>query len=124
MPIEDRVHFGDRTAMFLGNAPHALVDDLVAVHGASLPFPFRLANPDAAFEIVRYWAEAGEMHDRNRRAEQPATFQRGAFSGPFAFCVRRRAAVFDCQEAAARRLLNRNCVPKRSPRVRRHPILY
>jgi hypothetical protein len=60
MMIQNGVHLIDRDSEIIGNAPHALVDDLVMVlliHGASLPFPFRFANADAAVEIVHHAAK-------------------------------------------------------------------
>jgi len=64
MPIQDGVHFSERAVVIIGNAPHALVDDLVMVpliHGASLPLPFRFANADAAVEIVHHAAKMTEQ---------------------------------------------------------------
>ena len=55
MPIQDGVHFIDRAAVVIGNAPLGPVDDQVVallVHGANLPLSFRFANADAAFEIM------------------------------------------------------------------------
>src|SRR5262249_16703714 len=46
MPVQGRVHLIDRAAMISGDLCHTLVDELVAVHDASLPLPARFAKHD------------------------------------------------------------------------------
>jgi len=50
--IERCVHFRDRAAMIRGNASDAFLDDLVVIHGTSLPLMLGLANTNAALEVV------------------------------------------------------------------------
>src|SRR5215471_12986946 len=50
--IERCVHFRDRAAVIPGNASHAFLDDLVVIHGTSLPLMLGLANTDAALEVA------------------------------------------------------------------------
>src|SRR5262249_51462852 len=52
MMIQGRVHFRDRAAVIPGNASHAFLDDLVVIHGTSLPLMLGLANTDAALEVA------------------------------------------------------------------------
>src|SRR5262245_9959297 len=44
MPVQGPIHLIDRAAMISGDLCHTLVDELVAVHDASLPPPARFAN--------------------------------------------------------------------------------
>src|SRR5215831_16434187 len=44
MPVQGCIHLIDRAAMISGDLCHTLVDELVAVHNASLPLPARFAN--------------------------------------------------------------------------------
>ena len=64
MPIQDGVHFIDRAAVVIGNAPLGPVDDQVVallVHGANLPLSFRFANADATVEIMHHAAKVTEQ---------------------------------------------------------------
>src|SRR5215471_15429530 len=57
MMIQGRVHFRDRAAVIPGNASDAFLDDLVVIHGTSLPLMLGFANTDAAVEIMNDCAQ-------------------------------------------------------------------
>jgi hypothetical protein len=63
MPIEGRIHLIDRAAMILGDAPDALLNDLVIVivHGTTLPLMPRLANANPALQVADNTAEMLEQ---------------------------------------------------------------
>jgi hypothetical protein len=48
------MHAVDAAVVCPSNGVNAPVGELVVIHWASLPLPFRLANADPAFEIVRH----------------------------------------------------------------------
>src|SRR5262249_38523093 len=51
MPVQGRIHLIDRAAMISGDLCHTFVDDLVAVHDASLPLPARFANTTSVARV-------------------------------------------------------------------------
>src|SRR5215831_1448412 len=51
MPVQGRIHLIDRAAMISGDLCHTLVDELVAVHDASLPLPARFANTTSVARV-------------------------------------------------------------------------